>query len=94
MEITVASPGVLEVDNKEYFATWESTNEYLHGRYGFGAAILESEPSRADVIGLKEFYRINLWLTPLGISILSYNSPLNQFISCINNQNSMTVTCF
>ena len=56
VEITVPSPRVLEEDNEERFATWESTNEYPHGRYGYGAAILESEPSRADVVGLKEFY--------------------------------------
>ena len=81
VEITVASPGVLEEDNKEYFATWESTNEYLHGRYGFGAATLESEPSRADVIGLKEFYNKGSVEDKFMVDSAWYKHPQFQFAS-------------
>jgi hypothetical protein len=31
-------------------------NECLHSQYGFGAAIVASSPSRADVMGLKQYY--------------------------------------
>ena len=60
VEILVATePSIAVVEeavDSELFASWESINEYLHGQYGFGTAILESKPSRADVIGLRKFY--------------------------------------
>jgi hypothetical protein len=59
VEIPAAPLRAIEeaVDNGELFSSWESTNEYLHNhQYGFGAAIVESCPSRADVMGLKQYY--------------------------------------
>lgn len=55
-EVLAAVPVALEVDIGTPFESWEEVNEYLHSQYGFGVEIKDKVPSRADVIGLREFY--------------------------------------
>jgi hypothetical protein len=55
-EILAAIPVALEADIGTIFESWEEVNEYLHSHYGFGVEIEDTVPSRADVIGLREFY--------------------------------------
>ena len=38
------------------FSSWEEINEYLHGKYGYDAAIEESNPSIEDVTIINIFY--------------------------------------
>ena len=55
-EILAAIPVALDADIGTIFESWEEVNEYLHSHYGFGIEIEDKVPSRADVIGLREFY--------------------------------------
>ena len=46
----------IETDPTADSESWETINEFLHGKYGSGDAIAESEPSQADKLILDNFY--------------------------------------
>ena len=46
----------IETDPTADYESWETINEFLHGKFGSGDAIAESEPSQADKLSLDNFY--------------------------------------